>query len=123
MSERFIWRDCTPDDSPHGSVRDTQDESFDDEYLDSESCAKLLNEMHSQLQSKTKLPRVQPEGLIPGKVYLTKHTETGWIDFVFFNGVMSDGTSVYRWAYRNPTSTDEYSAFWGPIPEFELEGE
>jgi len=123
MIERFVWEEGTPYDSPHGAVRDTQAKSFDGEYLQSESCAKLLNEMHRQLRERPKLPRVQINNLSSGKVYLAKRAGDGWIEFVYYNGNLKYGRSVSRFDNHERFPVDDYSAYWGPIPEFELEGE
>ena len=99
--------------------------------LDEESAVERLKKLEEEMRNlpiiypaKPRLPRVSPEGLVEGRWYLCKRK--GWTGMGFAKndswGNKLTG-SVAIWIGDVDFSPESFSAIWGPIPEFELEGE
>lgn len=77
------------------------------------------------MSERLKLPRVTPEGLVDRKRYLAKHNGLDLVvrcehsekfrHLLTFGYVLTCGDTAYL--------PSDFEWFWGPIPEFELEGE
>lgn len=78
------------------------------------------------MTDKPKLPRVRPEGLEEGKRYLVRirDDKTGE-DFVLTYCINENDTPMFWELGVTYCTFSEFGdlLIWGPIPEFELEGE
>lgn len=73
------------------------------------------------LNSKPRLPRVSPEGLVEGKWYWCKRKAWTGMGFTKNDSWGNKLTgSVAIWIGDVDFSPESFSAIWGPIPEFEL---